>query len=451
MLTFLKRLASLVPTPASGKVTLFVDDAGDPVFKDDAGVVRSMVGEEGPEGPEGPQGPAGPGLPTGGTTGQVPVKASGSDYDTAWTTLTAEDVDAQPANANLTGISGLTPTADQSLYYDGSAWAAYSLTTLGRSLAGSADAEAARSSLELGTASVQNTGISGATVPLLNGGNTWSGTQTYLGTNYAGASLRLSDGTNSLRIFANSGQIYFSASASLSYRYDGNNILAGGGVAGAVQWPGIVPTSYIYPLTTNAMPCGSATNLWTQVYAANAAINTSDARLKTDPRQLRDAEFKSASAIARLPAVWRWLNRVHGDENCEPEGMEARKHFGPTVQAAIAVMEAHGLDPFAYSFICYDQWEAQPEQWHDWPNELDDDGNVIREAGRELLQPARAAGDRYSFRKEELLCFLASAMAVEIDQLRDALAAQAVELASALEMVQQLMERVTALEAKLTP
>ena len=48
-------------------------------------------------GPQGPQGPAGPGLPAGGTTGQLPVKRSGTDYDTQWRTLTSTDVGALPA------------------------------------------------------------------------------------------------------------------------------------------------------------------------------------------------------------------------------------------------------------------------------------------------------------------------------------------------------------------
>lgn len=71
-------------------------------------------GAEGPEGPAGPQGPtgdtgatgpagpAGPGLPTGGTTGQVPVKNSATDYDTGWKTLTATDVGADNAGDALT-------------------------------------------------------------------------------------------------------------------------------------------------------------------------------------------------------------------------------------------------------------------------------------------------------------------------------------------------------------
>ncbi|MGN8190278.1 hypothetical protein ACTJLD_30275 [Burkholderia sp. 22088] len=45
-----------------------------------------------------------------------------------------------------------------------------------------ASASTARTNLGLGTAATQNTGTSGATVPLLNGTNTWSGTQTLPGT-----------------------------------------------------------------------------------------------------------------------------------------------------------------------------------------------------------------------------------------------------------------------------
>lgn len=60
-------------------------------------------GDTGPQGPAGeagtvgPQGPAGPGLPAGGTAGQLPVKRSGTDYDTQWRTLTSTDVGALPA------------------------------------------------------------------------------------------------------------------------------------------------------------------------------------------------------------------------------------------------------------------------------------------------------------------------------------------------------------------
>lgn len=54
---------------------------------------------------------------------------------------------------------------------------AASITAFGHSLVDDADAAAARTTLGLGTAATQNTGTSGATIPLLNGANTWSGQQ----------------------------------------------------------------------------------------------------------------------------------------------------------------------------------------------------------------------------------------------------------------------------------
>ena len=48
-----------------------------------------------------------------------------------------------------------------------------------------------------------------------------------------------------------------------------------------------------------------------------------------------------------------------------------------------------------YGIVCYDQWDAQPE-------ELDADSNV--------LTPARPAGNRYGVRYEELLAFIIAAL-----------------------------------------
>lgn len=73
MLTFLKRLAAAVPTPATNKVTVFVEDAtGEPSYKDDTGTVTSLKGDPGE------------GVPAGGTAGQVLAKIDGADYNTEW-------------------------------------------------------------------------------------------------------------------------------------------------------------------------------------------------------------------------------------------------------------------------------------------------------------------------------------------------------------------------------
>ncbi len=78
MLTFLKRLAASVPTPATDKVTVFVEDStGEPSYKDDTGTVTSLKGNPGE------------GVPAGGTAGQVLRKIDGTDYNTEWATPAA--------------------------------------------------------------------------------------------------------------------------------------------------------------------------------------------------------------------------------------------------------------------------------------------------------------------------------------------------------------------------
>ena len=63
------------------------------------------------------------------------------------------------------------------------------------------------------------------------------------------------------------------------------------------------------------------------------------------------------------------------------KGEEARWHIGMTVQSVADVLVAHGLDPWRYGFMCYDSWAADDEQ---------------------------ESGDRYAFRTEELLLFIAA-------------------------------------------
>lgn len=337
-------------TPPASKTTLFVDASGVPSTKSSGGTVTPLL--------------TGP--------------AAAAAY--------------QPLDADLTGIAGLTYAADKSIYYTGSAWATYDLTGVGRTLLAATTQAAQRTA-------IQAVGLSGdeniAGIKTFTANNAIRSLAT--GAGFWIESLSATYGfmvnTDGTRMNINLRSPNFGAQVMTAYQFTDSGIRTG------------VPFT---PFNANTQTVGSSALPFNQFFAQNTTISTSDARLKTEPRQLREAESKAASAIARLPAVWRWLSRVNGDENCEPEGMAARKHFGPTVQATIAVMQANGLDPFAYSFICYDEWQAEEATY-------DDEGNE--------LTPAREAGNRYSFRKEELLCFIVRALAQEIDGLADRVAA----------------------------
>ena len=62
----------------------------------------------------------GPGVPTGGSTGQVLAKASGSDNDTEWKTLDASDVGALPSTTTAADLlSNLTYSTDGLTFSNG--------------------------------------------------------------------------------------------------------------------------------------------------------------------------------------------------------------------------------------------------------------------------------------------------------------------------------------------
>ena len=94
----------------------------------------------------------------------------------------------QPLHANLTEFATVNPSAD------------------GLSLISAADYTAIRAALSLGTAALVNTGTSGATIPLLNGNNTHSGTTLFSGAvtfNHQTLNLRDSNNSNITTVYLN--------------------------------------------------------------------------------------------------------------------------------------------------------------------------------------------------------------------------------------------------------
>ncbi|MFA8088562.1 tail fiber domain-containing protein [Klebsiella oxytoca] len=193
-----------------------------------------------------------------------------------------------------------------------------------------------------------------------------------------------------------------------------------------------------YPNADGTYSLGTPSGRWSQVFASNSVIGTSDETHKTRPRADTPAETDAYYEIGQLPGVWQWL------EKYMVEGDGARLHSGPTVQAAIAVMDKYGLDWREYSAFCYDEWDAQDaiiETWDDeWevipgtPAELDEEGNVvveavpetrtlIRAAGSNVIQEAREAGNVYAFRKEELLFWISRATIAKQQDIEKRLAA----------------------------
>lgn len=165
-------------------------------------------------------------------------------------------------------------------------------------------------------------------------------------------------------------------------------------------------TGVVRPSSDNSYTLGAPSQRWSVVHAGTGTISTSDAREKTPMMPLTDSEIAAAQAMLAEIGAFQWLASV------AEKGDAARTHLGLTVQRAIEIMAAHGLDAMRYAFICYDRWEARPAITYDVPATdpvLDEDDNEIepdRPARTVLVQDAEPAGDRYGFRHDQLILFL---------------------------------------------
>jgi hypothetical protein len=138
-----------------------------------------------------------------------------------------------------------------------------------------------------------------------------------------------------------------------------------------------------YPGTDNTYKLGLSSNRWSEVFAGNGTINTSDGREKQDVEALDDSERRVAVALKGLVKKYRFKDAVAA------KGDDARIHVGVVAQEVIAAFASEGLDANRYGLLCYDEWKE----------ELDEDQNVVK-----------AAGDRYGIRYDQLLAFIIAAI-----------------------------------------
>jgi hypothetical protein len=213
----------------------------------------------------------------------------------------------------------------------------------------------------------------------------------------------------------------------------------------------------VFPAVDNVSNLGVSGLRWKEIFCANGVINTSDARKKTAVREFSSNEIAAAKELSSEIGVFQFLDSV------AVKGDKARQHIGMTVQRAIEVLESHGLNPFDYSFICYDKWddefiehpaiyeqviteEAVYETIPEWTEEITEtvlidgkettatrsihhpkmeklirdsvigDGPVRQEAWTEQT---RVAGDSYGFRMDQLLAFIARGFEARLSALEE--------------------------------
>lgn len=130
-------------------------------------------------------------------------------------------------------------------------------------------------------------------------------------------------------------------------------------VCGAANRLSILPSLNGYavvPGGNGTQSLGSPTNRWSEVFAANATINTSDAREKQQVSALSDDERRVAARIKDLFVTFKFNRAV------EQKGDGARIHVGVIAQDVQAAFLAEGLDPHRYSLFCFDEWSESSDE-----------------------------------------------------------------------------------------
>lgn len=181
--------------------------------------------------------------------------------------------------------------------------------------------------------------------------------------------------------------------------------------------------------TDNAFSIGTAAFRATEVYAVNGAIQTSDEREKHWLGGMSDAELRAGRRILAELGHYQWLTSIadKGEDG-------ARWHFGPRAQRVFAILEDEGLDWHRYAWCCHDSWADEAEETEPVTRFIerqqpctvyeqigtDDEGEpmyrqvettepmMVEEPTGEMriVRPARAAGDRYGIRPDQLALFL---------------------------------------------
>ena len=158
----------------------------------------------------------------------------------------------------------------------------------------------------------------------------------------------------------------------------------------------------VYPTSSNVYSLGRNNALWSQVFAAQGTINTSDRRKKTDIQPISDAVLDAWAEVE--PKSFKMVDAV------KEKGDKARTHFGYVAQDVEEAFTKHGIDPYQFGILCKMKTPAKEAQYNtvkviDTPAVTDDEGNIVKEATyreeKMLIQEAQEAEEYLGIRYEE--------------------------------------------------
>lgn len=179
----------------------------------------------------------------------------------------------QDADADLTDIAALTPANDDIIQRKAGAWTNRTMAQL-------------TTDLGLGTAALANIGTSGATIPLLNGNNTYSGTSTFT----QDIAVNLTAAAGAITLSTDAGQLadYRLATAGVNRWLIRKDVSAesGGNTGSNLQ---IKRLSDAGSLLSNSITIDRATG--DVVFADRVLLNTDEVGFRTIPQNSRSAAY----------------------------------------------------------------------------------------------------------------------------------------------------------------
>jgi hypothetical protein len=255
-------------------------------------------------------------IPTvvGNLTGNATTATSATSATTAGTVTTA----AQPAITSVGTLTGLTTGTTRIVNATGGGTASNYLTIEG--------------------SIVDNSNVPGVE---FKGGTLADGAYGNIGSGNGGLALSINSGYGA-SINQARNQIILNTS---------NGILFQTSASGAVSPRMRVTTAGdIQAGADNTLTMGSASFRWSEIFAGNGTINTSDATEKQDIASLDSAELAVAVALKSLVKKYRWIDSV------QRKGDNARIHVGLMAQDVEQAFIANGLDPNKYGVFCKNVW-----------------------------------------------------------------------------------------------
>jgi len=141
----------------------------------------------------------------------------------------------------------------------------------------------------------------------------------------------------------------------------------------------------VIPGEDDTQSLGVSNFRWSDIYAGNGTIQTSDERQKQNIENLSEIEKRVALKLKALIKKFKFTNAV------KKKGDAARTHVGIIAQDVVDAFASENLDAYEYGMLCYDKIEAQPE--------------TIGELG-EVLAPAQPETDQYGVRYDQILAFI---------------------------------------------